>query len=149
MSEADLGGPGDLGHQPGRPRLLQGGEHVVFAQIGHPADHADLELGSDDGRRRQDAVGIFGQPGQASPDHLPHPFGDAELVDRRRGRPPALPMGQASCLRQVPQHLTHEERIAFRLAVDGPHETVLFVGQLVAGGRLHVFRHAIFVEAVQ
>ena len=105
-----------LADQAGLQRLLQRGQHVAVDQR---LQQRQVELAADDRRHAQHLVGLLAEPGQAAREHLLHAVGHRDPAQR------ALLQ-----LRQRPQRLLDEERVALGLVGEPAHE-------LRAGGRAH------------
>jgi hypothetical protein len=116
--------------------------------VGRP-HHAELELRPDDGGDPKGVVGVAGQAGEPVADHLPDPFGNAQLVDGKPGHPaPLLPFdGPGLC--QVAEHFPDEERVSLRLLVDGPGQGEGRLVERPARSLLDESPHAHVIEAAQ
>ncbi len=141
-------GPGDVGHQPGRQRLVDHRGQAFLAQTRGGTENGQIELEADDGRQTQDAVGLRREPGEPAPDHVPNPFGDAQVFNGKRDDPPAVAAVDATGLCQVANDLDHEEGVALGLLVDGGgEEGGRFLVEVVARRLLDEGQHPGLVEA--
>ena len=68
---------GLVGDQIGREGVLERAEQLLLVELREPLQHVESEASPDDGRNRQDVVGVLAQPGQAPPDHVLDALGNA------------------------------------------------------------------------
>ena len=119
VTEAVAGsGRRHLVKEAGGDCLLQGREESVLREVPSRSDQGRFELEAGHRCYRQSPVGTPGQPGEAPADHVPHPFGDAQILHRGCCGPAAIPSLDPAGLGQVAKDLGHEEWVPFRF---GPH----------------------------
>src|SRR5262249_53770655 len=91
----------------------------------------------------------FGKTPETPAEHLADTLGDTDLGDGRRPDPASLEARQGPGLDEVAHHLLDEERVPFRLAVDGDHEPGRVVTQVLPGERLEQRAYLTLGEATQ
>ena len=75
------GRAGLLGDQIRREGVLERADQLLLVELRQPLQHVESEASPDDGRDRQDVVGVLAQPGQAPPDHVLHALGNAHRAE--------------------------------------------------------------------
>src|SRR5262249_2738929 len=101
-------------------RLLDRRDELLFADRRHPLEPPEIEFPAEDGGARERLVASRREPREAASDDLANSFRDAHLLDRfSPARPPAIAAIERTGLEEVANHLFDEERVAFRLALQG------------------------------
>ncbi len=86
---------------------------------------------------------------QPTTDDFADALGDAEVTHGDVRGPAAVPLDEHAGLGEMAEHLTHEERVAFGLGVQGPGEIEPGLLEVVARGHRHEAGDLVAVEAVQ
>ena len=96
-----------------RGRLVEQLEDVPAGAFAHPLERIDPELATEDRRHDQELVAILREVAETPADRLPHPLGNGgpPRCKVAAGRQPAL-------LREQPDDLVEEQRVAVGLRVD-------------------------------
>lgn len=107
-------GAGHVRDDAGVGRLVEHVQQVVASELARALERLEAELAPDHRREREDAAAVVGEPLQATLDHVTHTLGNRQAPQRLTRRGLETPF-----VHQQTHHLANEERIAFRLAVDG------------------------------
>ena len=115
-----------------------------------PGQEVEIEVPTDDRRHRQHPPGVLPQSPDPRPDHHAHAVGQGHLLQRALGHPSTGGvLVDRPGLRQVAQHLGHEERVAVGLPVHGMGEAHPGGVEALTGGGLQERHHAAVVESGQ
>ena len=109
---------GHFDHQVRRGCRVERIEHVVGSPSEHVGEQIHVELVADHCGRPQDPLHDVAQSVQSSADHLVDTVGNAGLLDMQLTRPLSATLDERSALDEVVEHLTDEERVAGRSALD-------------------------------
>jgi hypothetical protein len=142
-----VGGVGHLDQQAGLRCLLGGREDAVLVEAGGGSHDGEVEFGADHSGDAQHPVGGLGEARQPSADHVTDALGNPDVANIETGGPAAAVALDCAGLRQVPQHLPHEEGVALGLLVDGPGQAEVIVVQGVSSRFFHEGGDAGGVEA--
>ena len=141
---------GRLVQQGRRDRSLQPIQQLALRRIRQPLEELELERAADHGRKRQRLLRLVPEPLDATDDHVPHAFRQAQRCRAIDAPPPGRRVvEQPPGLHQAAKHLPDEEGVAVGLARDllRQHQRVRI--QLVAGGGRHHLGHLGRPEALQ
>jgi hypothetical protein len=129
--------------------LSTGADQCLLAQVAGRLHDAELELRPDHGGDPQGVVGVVRQAGEPAAHDFPDSFGNAQFFDGQPRAPALLSSFDGAGLDQVAEHLPDEERVAFRLLVDGPSQGVPGFVEGTAGGLFDDGRHADVIQAAE
>jgi hypothetical protein len=142
--------PGHLDDETSGGRFLQCADELLPCQVNvGPHDDFGLEFHTGDGSHPKHPVGVGTETGQTLADHVADTFGNTEFLRAQPTEPPAVALLQEPRLRQMPEHLADEERVAFRLVVDRLGEQRVIPLQLLPSRFLHECRDRRTVETAQ